>query len=358
MPIILTVLKRRMDSPKQPGHEAKVEKTFSDNPQIVIGSNNFQTVNFGQPSGYQQQQGPLKANSSASLKLSEDAKAEVAYSLQLAVIDDPVTRHDEVLASQILSILDDAFPAKLSLQELKMGLPDFVRRTDKEWLLAIDALNKMEFIDGTFHRLGSNKMLLGAVNLQITEAGKEHARQTRSELTAYIRSESPYSDGLTDSLNRRRFERDLLSFSSRADRVQPLRLIMFDIDRFKEVNDRYGHEEGDGLLREIASLVGTLLGKRGECYRTGGDEFSILLPNHTLAEAEALAKRMCEVVSDSRFERTDQITVSAGVASLPETAIESQNMIRDADTALYKAKKDGGNRVYVCSKRYDKSAAR
>ena len=79
----------------------------------------------------------------------------------------------------------------------------------------------------------------------------------------------------------------------------------------------------------------------------------MLLPHHSLADAEVLAKRMCEIVRESRFEgKTNQITVSAGVTSLPETAIDSQNMIRDADAALYKARKYGGNRVYVCSKGY------
>jgi len=312
MPIILLLLKRWVDSPKKPAHESKVEKTFRGN-----------------------------------------AKAEVVHSSQLVVMDDLVARPDEVLASQILSSLSDAFPTKLSLQELKTGLPDFVIRTDEEWLLAIDALSKMGFIDGTFHRLGFNKMLRGATNLHITEAGKEQARQAKSELTGYIRSESPYSDALTHCHTRRRFERDLLSFSSRADRIRPLGLIMFDIDKFSEVNKRYGHAEGDRLLQEIAALLCTLLGKRGECYRAGGDEFWVLLPHHSLADAEVLAKRMCEIVRESRFEgKTNQITVSAGVTSLPETAIDSQNMIRDADAALYKARKYGGNRVYVCSKGY------
>jgi diguanylate cyclase (GGDEF)-like protein len=107
-------------------------------------------------------------------------------------------------------------------------------------------------------------------------------------------------------------------------------------------------------LAEIALLFRTLLEKRGGCYRTGGDEFAVLLPNHSLAEAEALAKRICTLVSESRFEgKTDhiKITATASIASLPETALDSEQMIKDADLTLYKAKHDGGNRAYVCLKR-------
>ena len=177
MPIILLLLKLWADSPKKP-HESKVEKTFSNNSQKAIGSDNSQTanalaietltVNVGRPR--------------------RDVKAEVTHSPRLAVIDD----QDEVLALQILSTLDDAFPIRLSLHELKTCLPDFAIRTDDEWRLAIDALSKMGFIDGIFPRLGFNKMLRGAANLQITETGREHSGQTKSEMTEYIRSASPY----------------------------------------------------------------------------------------------------------------------------------------------------------------------
>lgn len=107
------------------------------------------------------------------------------------VINDPASRYDEMLASQILSKLDEHSAHKSSLQQLKTGLPDFVIRTDEEWLLTVEALNKMGLIEGTFHRLGFNKVLRGAENLQINKAGIEYVRQARSELAAYVSSESP-----------------------------------------------------------------------------------------------------------------------------------------------------------------------
>jgi diguanylate cyclase (GGDEF)-like protein len=272
----------------------------------------------------------------------------------LAVTDDSMTRLDEVLASQILSKLDDMSPDKLSLQELKAGLPDFVIRTDEEWLITIEALNRMGLIEGSFHRLGFKKVLRGAENLQITKAGKEYVRQAQSELANYIGSESPDLDTLTHVLKRTRFHKDLFSFSGRADREEPLALVMLDMDSFKEINDRCGNENGDVVLKQVALLLRRMVGRRGECYRIGGDEFVVLLPNHSFAEAEALARRICMAVSDSSFEgKTGHIktTVSAGIATLPETSLESQDMIQDADAALYKAKQDGGNRAYVCPKR-------
>ncbi len=135
MPIILLLLKRWADSPKKP-HESKVEKTFSNNSQKAIGSDNSQTAN--------------------------------------------------ALAIETLTVNVGR------LHELKTCLPDFAIRTDDEWRLAIDALSKMGFIDGIFPRLGFNKMLRGAANLQITETGREHSGQTKSEMTEYIRSASPY----------------------------------------------------------------------------------------------------------------------------------------------------------------------
>lgn len=285
--------------------------------------------------------------------MSQDQLKKIFYE-QSAVFGGAVAGYDDVLASQILSRLNDASPNKLSLPEVKAGLPDFAIRTDAEWLLAMEALNRAGLIDGIFHHLGINKTLRGAKNLQITSAGKEQVRQTNSELADYLAGESPDLDALTQLPNRRRFARDLASFSARANQARPLTLIQLDIDRFKDVNDTHGHGGGDKVLAEIALLFRTLLEKRGGCYRTGGDEFAVLLPNHSLAEAEALAKRICTLVSESRFEgKTDhiKITATASIASLPETALDSEQMIKDADLTLYKAKHDGGNRAYVCLKR-------
>jgi diguanylate cyclase (GGDEF)-like protein len=164
-----------------------------------------------------------------------------------------------------------------------------------------------------------------------------------------LRAKNEDLDLLTHVFNGKRFTWDLTSFSAQADLAQPLSLITIDIDNFKSVNDRYGHAAGDEILEQIPMVFRTLIEKRGECYRTGGDEFAVLLPNHSLAEAEALATRTCTAVS-ARFKGKTRVTVSAGVASLPETALESQQMIRDADEVLYKAKREGGNRAYACSK--------
>jgi diguanylate cyclase (GGDEF)-like protein len=270
------------------------------------------------------------------------------------VINDPASRYDEVLASQILSKLDEHSAHKSSLHQLKTGLPDFVIRTDEEWLLTVEALNKMGLIEGTFHRLGFNKVLRGAENLQITKAGIEYVRQARSELAAYVSSESPDLDPLTHVFKRTQFHRDLFSFSAQANEEEPLTLIVFAMDNFKAVNDRYGPEEGDIVLRQTALVLRRMLGRRGESYRIGGDEFAALLPNHSLAEGEALAKRICTVISGSGFDAKigqTKITASAGIASIPESTLESQDMIQDADAALYKAKRDGGNRAYVSLQR-------
>jgi diguanylate cyclase (GGDEF)-like protein len=162
-----------------------------------------------------------------------------------------------------------------------------------------------------------------------------------------LRAKNEDLDLLTHVFNRKRFGLDLVSFSAQADHAQPLSLITIDIDNFKPVNDRYGHATGDKILEQIPMVFRTLIEKRGECYRTGGDEFAVLLPNHSLAEAEALATRICTAVS-ACFKGRTGITVSAGVASIPETARESKQMFQDADAAMYTAKHDGGNRAHVC----------
>ena len=133
--------------------------------------------------------------------------------------------------------------------------------------------------------------------------------------------------------------------------------LMIDIDRFKSINDAYGHLAGDNALKEIAQRVETQIRSMDTAARFGGDEFSIILPDASAAEAANLAERIREVIAAVPFALTEQIerslTVSIGVASiLPgrhETDLKAvaERLLADADAALYRAKALGRNRVQV-----------
>jgi two-component system cell cycle response regulator len=166
-------------------------------------------------------------------------------------------------------------------------------------------------------------------------------------------------DGLTDSLtnvaNRRFFERRLVEEVERWTRnAGPLVCMMVDVDFFKLVNDQYGHQVGDRVLRQIASLLGKELRASDVLARYGGEEFVLLLPGTTSAQGVAIAERLRANVADSTFvipEGVDlNVTVSVGFACLePGMEIHSQEpaawFLQQVDLALYQAKETGRNRA-------------
>ncbi len=121
-------------------------------------------------------------------------------------------------------------------------------------------------------------------------------------------------------------------------------LIMIDIDHFKQYNDTNGHQIGDAILVELADILQSETRDVDVCARYGGDEFAILLPQTPVEEGLALAERVRRHV-ERRFLSRDKVTISAGVAACPHHAKEAKKLIRKADKALYRAKKDGKNRV-------------
>ena len=122
----------------------------------------------------------------------------------------------------------------------------------------------------------------------------------------------------------------------------PFTLCLLDVDDFKRINDLYGHPEGDRLLAELASK----LRQNGEAFRLGGDEFALLLPDHDPREALAVAGAIVERIGRLELELVGSVTVSAGIASFPEQALDRDELIRLADSALYWAKEHGRNRVH------------
>ena len=132
-----------------------------------------------------------------------------------------------------------------------------------------------------------------------------------------------------------------------------LAFLMLDLDKFKHYNDKFGHIAGDIVLRTVGMILADLFSDPGMLIcRYGGEEFSILLPDCSRQKAIELAEELRKRISDQtiilRREKT-RITVSVGVAVFPKDAQNAKELIHKADQALYKAKKEGRNRVCVFS---------
>jgi len=156
-----------------------------------------------------------------------------------------------------------------------------------------------------------------------------------------------FKDALTDVYNRRYFAVRMEEEFKRHCRFgEPLSLALVDLDHFKEVNDRFGHRAGDTALRDVAQLLVKHSRSFSIVTRYGGDEFAIILVNTAKAGAVTYADRIRNVIEGHRFPH-GAVTVSLGVASLPEDATTVDDLIVATDQALYQAKRLGRNRVAV-----------
>lgn len=154
-------------------------------------------------------------------------------------------------------------------------------------------------------------------------------------------------DKLTQAYNRMKFDEIISKEMERARRYKdPLCLVAFDIDRFKEVNDAYGHQAGDSVLKAIADIVRANIRETDYLVRWGGEEFIILAPETEIERGEVLAHRIRGVIESFRFDKIGRMTVSFGVTQYKPDDVED-TFIKRADDALYMAKERGRNRVEV-----------
>jgi diguanylate cyclase (GGDEF)-like protein len=156
-------------------------------------------------------------------------------------------------------------------------------------------------------------------------------------------------DGLTEIYNRRYFNEALEREMNRSQRYQRnLSLIMFDLDFFKRVNDTFGHLAGDHLLRHIAAIVKARLRRDDIFARTGGEEFSVILPEIPIEGARATAEKIRRIVETSQLIHERQVmqcTISLGVAGLRKDLATPDDFYKAADALMYQAKQEGRNRV-------------
>lgn len=160
------------------------------------------------------------------------------------------------------------------------------------------------------------------------------------------------TDELTDLFNFRYFRSRLADELKRADRYrQKLTILMLDIDHFKKVNDLYGHQTGNTVLREVSDIIKQCVRDVDVVARYGGEEFTVILPQTDREDAEIIAERVRETVANNYFQnnqgrREIQITISIGGCTYPEGSHSLEQLLERVDSALYRAKAEGRNVVF------------
>ena len=156
------------------------------------------------------------------------------------------------------------------------------------------------------------------------------------------------NDFLTGLFNRMRCEQDLDRFIRLAElNGTEGALLYIDLDDFKHINDGLGHQYGDVLLKAISHSLQKIEGVENTCYRMGGDEFIVIIPDNAAGRLEAVTKAVQSIFSQPWFLKGEDYycTMSMGIACFPTDASSVQELIRKADMALFSAKKEGKNRI-------------
>lgn len=162
------------------------------------------------------------------------------------------------------------------------------------------------------------------------------------------------TDTLTGISNRRLFDKVLLRSFEHAQRYQrPMSVVIVDVDGFKSINDTFGHQAGDEVLRSIASIMQSSMRVTDFLCRYGGEEFAVILPETGLEDANRFADKIRQALASRKMNPIGRpVTISAGVATFPHSGFSRPaEVLEAADQAMYRAKQRGRNRVEVENRR-------
>jgi two-component system cell cycle response regulator len=189
--------------------------------------------------------------------------------------------------------------------------------------------------------------LLARARTQIRK--KRYTERLRDNVQQSI--EMAITDPLTSLYNRRYMESHLSALVDQAaSRGKPLTALVLDIDHFKSVNDTHGHDAGDDVLREFATRVRKSIRGIDLACRLGGEEFVIIMPETDMGVATIVAERLRRRIASEAFPihqgaKALEVTISIGIAALDAADDNAASILKRADQALYRAKRDGRNRV-------------
>lgn len=305
----------------------------------------------------------------AKILLVEDNKA------QAAVIQDYLARsgYDIVHASDGMSGFKSAKTEQIDLILLDRVLPDMDGSEVCRWIkldsdtrdipvimltarsASSDRVSGLEagaddYLPKPFDESELNARIYARLRAKIQQDELKNKNRQLEDMLTKVESLAVV-DPLTGLFNRRRFESILGSEFRRSERYQsPLSLMMLDLDHFKSINDTYGHQSGDAVLKECARLFQTIIRQVDTAARFGGEEFVILSPNVMKTSAALAAERIRKAVEAHAFPGlgAKTVTISIGVAGMPNPEITSeQQLLYAADMAMYEAKKKGRNKIEI-----------
>ena len=216
-------------------------------------------------------------------------------------------------------------------------------------LKAKDKVAGIMLVDNIFTQKPITKSDIGLLSLFANHAGLAIENSRLYEEKVYLSN----IDWLTKLWNHGHFQAILSRELTKARGSDThLSLIMIDIDDFKNYNDRFGHVAGDGVIKGMARILIDASRKKDYVCRYGGEEFSIILPQATKEDAKNIAERLRKKVREYNFPNQDAqpkgiFTLSCGIATYPHDAHNKDSLIRNADSALFKAKKSGKDRIVL-----------
>lgn len=306
-----------------------------------------------------------------------EAVAETGRNGRVLLVDDRETSYERLMATlsseHTVDLQTDPHEALFRAAEgnydlviVSLGLQDFdglrlcsqvrsLERTRSIPILAIaEADNNMRLARGL--EIGVNDYLirpvdrnemLARVRTQIKK--RRYTERLRDNVQASI--ELAITDGLTGLFNRRYMETHLGTLVEQsAARGKPITVLVLDIDYFKAINDGYGHDAGDDVLREFSLRIRKAIRNIDLACRYGGEEFVIVMPETDMAVATMVAERLRRRIASEPFAiqqgaRNLEVTISIGIAALSSVSDNAGTILKRADQALYRAKRDGRNRV-------------
>jgi two-component system, cell cycle response regulator len=306
-----------------------------------------------------------------------EAVAETGRAGRVLIVDDRKSSYERIVATLSAEHHVDVEPdpnealfhaaeGNYDLAIVSLGLQNFdglrlcsqirsLERTRSVPILAVaEADNNARLVRGL--EIGVNDYLirpidknemLARVRTQIKK--KRYTERLRDNVQMSI--EMAITDALTGLFNRRYMETHLATLVEQAvSRGKPIAALVVDIDYFKAVNDTHGHDAGDDVLREFALRIRKAIRNIDLACRYGGEEFVIVMPETDMAVATMVAERLRRRIASEPFAiqngtRLIDVTISIGIAALDGPGDNAAAILKRADTALYRAKRDGRNRV-------------